>query len=54
MEPIRDNDDFKGAVRNVINSQKGNICKKGVFKEDCSLGALFFNVLAENKSVMDS
>ena len=41
IEPIRDNKDFKGAVRNVNNGQNGQNGKKGVFKGDGSLDALF-------------
>ena len=41
MEPIRDNKDFKGAVRNVNNGPKGLNGKKGFFKGDGSLDKLF-------------
>ena len=42
MEPIRDNDDFKEAVRNVKNGQKQpKTAKSMIFKVDSSLGAFF-------------
>ena len=38
MKPIRDNEDFKGAVRNVKNYQKrANKVKRVIFKGDGSL-----------------
>ena len=44
MKPIRDNEDFKGAVRNVKNNQKRAIkVKRVIFKGDGSLDTLFFN-----------
>ena len=43
MKPIRDNEDFKGAVRNVKNNQKRAIkVKRVIFKGDGSLDTLFF------------
>ena len=41
MEPIKDKEDFKEAVRNVNNFQKGQNGKIGVFKGDGSLDAHF-------------
>ena len=38
MKPIRDNEDFKGAVRNVKNDQKrAKKVKRVIFKRDSSL-----------------
>ena len=42
IEPIGDNQVFKGAVRNIENGKKG---KMGIFKGDNSLDALFFEVM---------
>ena len=43
MKPIRDNEDFKGAVRNVKNNQKrAKKVKRVIFKGDDSLDTLFF------------
>ena len=39
MEPIRDNEDFKGDFRNGKNNKNG---KKGVFKGDSSLDDIFY------------
>ena len=42
MKPIRDNEDFKGAVRNVKNNQKrAKKIKRVIFKGDGSLDTLF-------------
>ena len=42
MEPIRDNEDFKGAVRNVKNYQKrAKKVKRVIFKGDGRLDTLF-------------
>ena len=42
MKPIRDNEDFKGAVRNVKNGPKrGKKVKWMIFKGDGSLDTLF-------------
>ena len=41
MKPIRDNEDFKGAVRNVKNNQKrAKQVKRVIFKGDGSLDIL--------------
>ena len=43
MKPIRDNEDFKGAVRNVKNDQKrAKKVKRVIFKGDGSLDTFFF------------
>ena len=56
MKPIRDNEDFKGAVRNVKNNQKRAIkVKRVIFKGDCSLDTLFFiGFKRETQVVLDS
>ena len=42
MKPIRDIEDFKGAVRNVKNNQKrAKKVKRVIFQGDCSLDILF-------------
>ena len=42
MKPIRHNEDFKGAVRNVKNNQKrAKKIKRVIFKGDGSLDTLF-------------
>ena len=42
MKPIKDNEDFKGAVRNVKNYQKrAKKVKRFYFKGDGSLDTLF-------------
>ena len=54
MEPIRDNEDFKGAVRNVKNSQKGKRGQKGDFHRRRQSLRTFFKVMGDNQSVLDS
>ena len=42
MKPIRDKEDFKGAVRNVKNGQKrAKMAKREVFKGVGSIDTLF-------------
>ena len=56
MKPIRDNEDFKGAVRNVKNNQKRAIkVKRVIFKGDGSLDTLFsIGFKRETQVVLDS
>ena len=54
MEPIRDNKDFKGDVRHVKNGQKGQTGKKVIFKGNGSLHTLFFSVMGETRSGVES
>ena len=44
MEPFKDNEDFKGAVRTAKTAKPGKNGKKGLFKGD-SRG--FFKVMGE-------
>ena len=56
MKPIRDNEDFKGAVRNVKNNQKRAIKVKRVISKETAVLTHFFFIgfKRETQVVLDS
>ena len=53
MEPIRGNDDFKGAARYDNNGQIGPTWQKGKFSKETAVLTPFFKLIGDIKDGVD-